>query len=466
MAQHKRYKVIDVGTVGGPNSLGGVQPPIGILNNRGIVAVCSETALDDVNFPNSSPLLSPFSPDPLITHTAKWQNGVLTDLGSLPGINSSCPTWISRNGLIAGPSENGSIDPLTGWSAIEAVLWRNGQTPINLGTLGGNESFPISVNNRGQVVGAASNAVPDPLALCCFFPLSGTQTRAFLWQDGVMQDLGTLGGPDAFAVIVNERGQVLGLSWINSIPNASTGVPTQDGFLWENGRMRDIPDALGGTDVNPFYLNNQGQVVGNATLPGDQTHHPFLWQDGVFTDLGTLGGDNGDAWRVNELGEVVGTADLPSGRHDGFLWKDGVMTDLGNLGFSSVAFNINSKGQIIGHSKLSDGTPHGFIWEKGVMTDLNTVIPSSDLLVFDALDINDREEIAGEAVLPDGNIHQVLLVPCGIGEAGCDAANSSSNANLKVPALAIERLRKSSDRVAPHIETLTALRTRLARSRQ
>jgi probable HAF family extracellular repeat protein len=395
---------------------------------------------------------------PLIVHTAKWQKGELVDLGSLPGNTSSCPDWISGNGLVVGPSENGTIDPLTGWPAIEAVLWRNGQL-INLGTLGGNESFPISVNNRGQVAGAASNAIPDPLALS-FFLLSGTQTRAFLWQNGIMQDLGTLGGPDAFAVIVNDRGQVLGLSLTTADSLA------QDGFLWQNGTMQDIPDALGGTNVSPFYLNNQGQVVGNATLPGDQTHHPFLWDDGEFTDLGTLGGDNGDAVWVNEIGEVVGAADLRGSQtRDGFLWRNGIMTDLGNFGLSSRAFNINSKGQIVGHSRLLDGTPHAFLWENGgPMLDLNTLIPPTDLLLIDAFDINDRGEIAGEAVLSNGDIHAVLLIPCGKGETGCDAAaNSRVKATPSIPTLTIRSLSNSSDRRLTYGEMLAAWRARLAR---
>ncbi len=358
---------------------------------------------------------------------------------------------------MVGPSENGTIDPLTGWPAIEAVLWRNGQL-INLGTLGGNESYPISVNNRGQVVGAASNAIPDPLALN-FFPLSGTQTRAFLWQNGVMRDLGTLGGPDAFAVTVSDRGQVLGLSL------TSANSLAQDGFLWQNGTMQDIPDALGGTNVSPFYLNNEGQVVGFATLPGDQINHPFLWHDGVFTDLGTLGGDNGRADWVNELGEVVGSADLPGSQtHDGFLGKNGVMTDLGNLGLSSRAFNINSQGQIVGHSIVLDGTPHAFLWEKGgPMVDLNTLIPATDLLLTDAFDINDRGEIAGDAVLSNGDIHAVLLVPCGTGEADCGAAtNSRTNATANVSTLAIRTLRISRDHVSTRGEMLGGWRTRLA----
>ena len=457
VAQHIRYEIIDLGTVGGPNSLGGGETSQS-LDSQGRVAVCSETAISDPNFPNSNPLLPDgnpsVAPDPQILHTSQWKNLALVDLGSLPGINSSCPDWISGNGLIVGPSENGTIDPLTGWPAIEAVLWRNGQI-INLGTLGGNESFPISVNDRGQVVGAASNAVSDPLALD-FFPLSGTQTRPFLWQAGVMQDLGTLGGPDAFAVTVNNRGQVLGLSL------TSANSLAQDGFLWQNGTMQDIPDALGGTVVNPFYLNNQGQAIGSATLPGDQTQHPFLWQDGAFIDLGTLGGDNGRADWVNELGEVVGTADLPGSQtHDGFLWKDGVMMDLGNFGLSSVAFNINSKSQIVGHSKLVDGTPHAFLWEKGVMTDLNSIVASTDLLLVDAFDINDRGEIAGEAVLPSGDIHAILLVPCGNRKAGCAGAANIPTARSGISDLVMRNLRNSTDWFPTRGEILTQWRMRL-----
>jgi hypothetical protein len=60
-AQHSRYKLIDIGTVGGPNSIGlpGNPGAPQSLNNRGMVAVCSETTVADPNFPNSSPLLSP-----------------------------------------------------------------------------------------------------------------------------------------------------------------------------------------------------------------------------------------------------------------------------------------------------------------------------------------------------------------------------------------------------------------------
>lgn len=445
--KHHHYKLVDLGTFGGPNSgvflLDGGQ----ILNSQGTVAECAETTTADPDYPNFNPFLpTPRAPDPLIFHTFSWQNGALRDLGALPGVNSSCESWISGNGLIVGASENGTIDPLTGWPAMEAVLWKNGQV-INLGTFGGNESFAIGVNNRGEVVGAAANAIPDPFSV--FFGW-GTQTRGFLWQNGVIQDLGTLGGPDALATQINERGQIFGASYISSIPNPVTGIPPFDAFLYENGKMEDIPNAFGGTQVNPFWANNQGELVGNASLPGETMFHPFLWDGGPLLDLGTFGGDFGDANMVNDTGEIVGAATFPGDViSHGFLWENGNLTDLGTVDGDgcSNASSINLRRQIVGLSFACDGSDvHAFLWENGQIFDLDTLIPpGSDLTLFDASNINDRGEIAGLGATSNGDTHAVLLIPCGEGDEGCgdSAASATPGGAVEGPKVILpENIRK------------------------
>jgi len=428
MAQHSRFRLIDVGTLGGPNSsISFESSPLNSLSNDGVFSACSETTTPDPNYPNFSPLILGGSyglpqPDPLIIHAFQRKDGTLTDLGALPGVNSSCVSHISDNGWIAGQSENGAIDPITGWPEAQAVLWKHGKT-INLGTLGGNESFSIAVNNRGQVVGLAENATPDSFGLGF-----GQQARAFLWERGLMRDLGTLGGPDAFAIDINDRGQILGVSFIDSIPDPTTGVPTLDGFLWENGKMIEIPDPLGGTQISPYYLSERGQVVGNANLAGDnfeQARHPFLWAEGTFTDLGTFGGTIGDAYKINDAGQIVGEASFADTTYHAALWRNGSISDLGTIGTDpcSVAQDINSRGQAVGWSGVCDysATPRPFLWDKtGPVVDLNTLISSaSGIYVFFASNINDRGEIAAAGLLPNGDVHAVLLIPCGADDSGC-----------------------------------------------
>ena len=435
--KHHHYQFIDLGTFGGPTSVNFAIYPA--LNNQGTVIGMADTTTPDPFYPNDI-LLTP-QPDPYIFAAFQSQNGQLVPLDSLPGGYSAYPGGISENGLIAGEAINGTLDPIGGWPESRAVFWRGGQI-VNLGTLGGYESFAGTVNSRGQVTGIALNAVPDPYSIfySLFYGLgNGTQTRGFLWDDKhEMQDLGSLGGPDAASQNINERGEVAGFSYTSYNPNPS-GFPTIDPFLWEpptgrhpNGKMIDL-GSLGGTfggEGDGVALNNSGQVVGSSNLAGDIYFHPFLWsKPGPMRDMGTLGGNFGTANAVNDAGAVVGWATNAGDQAlFAFLWRNGIMTNLGVLPgkLCSYAHQINAEGQVTGSSDddCNDGNSHAFLWENGgPMVDLNDLVSGADMTLGGATGINDRGEITGTGVLANGDVHVFLLIPCDDhhpGIEGCD----------------------------------------------
>jgi probable HAF family extracellular repeat protein len=316
-SQHHHYHLIDLGTFGGPQAF--TQDVPHYLTNGGAVVGWADTTAPDPNYPNICFFC--FYGNQFITHAFQWKNNALTDLGALPGLNSSAAFWTEENGLTVGFSENSEIDPLLGLPEMHAVLWRKGKI-TDLGTLGGGyQSTAFAVNSRGQAVGFSNNLVPDS-----FNPLGTTQERVFLWQNGVMQDLGTLGtGTDAGLlgifgnVEINEPGQVAACSYTDTTPNPTTGIPTLDPFLWDpSSGMIDL-GGLGGTAGCAVGLNNSGEVVGYSNLAGDLARHPFLWSRGVLKDLGTFGGLHGVALAINDAGHVVGCAGDVNESAIGFL---------------------------------------------------------------------------------------------------------------------------------------------------
>lgn len=447
--EHTRYKLIDLGTLGGPASqVNGSPPPM--INNKGVVA-----GLADTSTPCSYL-------DGFVSPAFRWEDGVLTDLGLLPGGCFSLPNSINSKGMLVGSGDIGVIDPMTGLPEIRADLRYNGHI-INLGTFGGTNSLANEVNSHAQVVGGAENTDPDPWN---FGGISGlpspTAWHGFVWHAGTMRDLGTLGGPDSAGVLINESGQITGFSFTNSIPSPTTGIPTVDPFLWEDGRMIDL-GTLGGTFGVGNGLNNRGQVVGFSDVAGDLANHAFIWERGVLTDIGTLGGDNSTANWINDAGQVVGIGDLPDGTHHAFVWRKGNMTDLGTVGSDpcSDGVHINASGQVVGTSNDCRGNIlHTFLWENGSMIDLSAqVLPGSGFALVEPVAINDSGEIVGNGTLTNGDVHAVLLKPDGLCDRDCEeririatgqnnaavanqtASNSNTAIRERTPSTVLERLR-------------------------
>lgn len=450
-ALHHHYQLIDLGTFGGPNSSVAIEPDQNVINSVGTIVGGADTSLPTPEPACYNPI---GNPDCFILHAFVWRGNNLKDLGTLPNSNYSFALEINDRGQIVGASEVNRTDPATGNPEFHAVLWENDKIR-DLGTLGGTASFAATLNSRGQITGEALNGVPDPRSILGLGSgLTLTQTRGFLWQDGKMQDLGTLGGPDSWASFVNERGQVAGASYTSDVVDPNTGTPQIDLFLWENGEMKDLGN-LGGT--NGFLgapgivngLNNAGQVAGGMFLAGDEILHAFLWNGKKLLDLGTLGGSISFARGINDAGDVTGIANLPEDQSNhGFLWRNGAMIDLGTLDGDpcSDALAVNSKGQVVGASKSAAGGctewTTAFLWENGgPSVDLNSLVPSgSGVHLFAGIWTNARGEIVAGGIPPTCDLsqscnHTYVLIPCDDNHPGIEGCDYSLVAAATSPQL-------------------------------
>jgi probable HAF family extracellular repeat protein len=427
-ATHHHYKLIALGTFGGPGSTVNTEPGQPIINSLGTVVGGADTP-----FPTPEP--GCYNPvgnrDCYVSHAFAWSSHTLKDLGTLRGGNFSYALGINRSGLIAGLSENDKIDPAQGNPEFHAVLWQNDQIQ-DLGTLGGTASFAGALNDSGQIIGVSLNSVPDPYSpLGLGSGMTLTQTRGFLWQNGKMHDLGTLGGPDSWPEFINGAGQIAGASFTSNVVDPDTGTLPVGVFLWQNGKMKNLGNLGGDNSSLPLYdivagLNNRGEVTGSMYARGHQFIRGFLWDGQKLTELGTLGGDWSSPAGINEAGEVVGTAAIPGDQFNhAFLWRDGVMTDLGALGGDpcSAGLAVDSLGQALGASESTAGGCNAwttaFLWEDGgPMVDLNSLIvnPIAGVHLTVALWANSLGEIVTLGTptnCPIDDICQTyVLIPC------------------------------------------------------
>jgi probable HAF family extracellular repeat protein len=108
-------------------------------------------------------------------------------------------------------------------------------------------------------------------------------------------------------------------------------------------------------------LNDDGVLVGDATIAGDVISHAWIQQPGgAMTDLGTLGGDNSFALNINNKGLIVGNSQFDaSGSFHGFVIQPGTskMIDVGNLGGTQLSvWRVTEKGIIGGVGTLAGDT--------------------------------------------------------------------------------------------------------------
>ena len=269
---------------------------------------------------------------------------------------------------------------------------------------GGTYSFPIGINNRGQIVGYGDG---------------GTGSGGLLWTNGIAFSLAFPYPTDTWLELIgfNDDGQIVGGSAFNGDFNFDPTVPVPHPVLWQQNNVQVLalaPGAIGGI---AFAINEKGIIAGSAADAGlpNIIGHAAVWNRGVPTDLGTLPGDNRAVGKaINDKGDIAGYSTNQTTSRYAALWSKGKVTKLGPLpgGTYSEAFAINKSRQVIGDGDAPDGNSHAILWSGGKTIDLGTLpggtysVPGPKFGIGPIL--NDAGQAVGWGDVANGDTHAIL----------------------------------------------------------
>jgi len=333
--------------------------------------------------------------------------------------------WAENMDGFVNPPETSTSTTVARGRAVISIYGFN----IDLGTLGKPDANSWinwgGINDRGEAAGMSETADPDPNGedICGF----GTHLTCvpFLWRDGHMSGLPTLGGNNGQASAINNRGEVVGFAEDGAVDSTCPAGTTNNRIalpaLWERGNAEALPLVSNDQDGFAYGINDQGEAVGYSGNCTSATH-AVVWKDNTAIVLQDLGGTGSNfAYAISNRGQIVGQVGSGNTFYAA-VWRDGAHGAVTNLGtlpgdFAAFATGINNRGQVVGNTFDSKyNWSHGFIWRDGVMTDLNTLIPGdSNLFIISASNINERGQISGMATVQsgphEGEIRAYLLTP-------------------------------------------------------
>jgi probable HAF family extracellular repeat protein len=263
------------------------------------------------------------------------------------------------------------VDPPASFAKVKSFTVTTLLRPADWGE---GSLYAAAVSDKGQVIGTYSSV---------------EGLKGWSWQKGEFTDLGGFWPKD-----INNKGQMIGYSW----PAGQV--------LRDNGVMTPLPGPA-------VAINNLGHVVGTLTENG----HPYLWRDGITTDLGSMRPvppymmEFSQVVDINDNDQIVAVAGFGA-YYDpfrGYFWENGRWTALGTAALddhgTSQPTGINKDGQVVGVATSASDSDLPFLWHDGVMTTIGS-FPG----FHSAEAVDDNGVVAGGCVEMSGSTQRSF--PC------------------------------------------------------
>jgi probable HAF family extracellular repeat protein len=215
--------------------------------------------------------------------------------------------------------------------------------------------------------------------------------KPVLYNNGLLTEITPPAGVSGDAFSINNFGHVAGVVVFCDLVNGSHVNCRVRGFIYRNGSF-EVLGTLGGRDSQALGINDSGQVTGwsnPAELPAQA--HAFIFQNGSFQDIGIIiGTTSSEARSINAAGQVAGK--VSSNTNNGaFFYSNGNTVFFETQGYAS---DVNSAGQVVGrYGGNDDGSGRAYLFSNGVRQDLGSLTPQHTY--NEALAINDRGQVVG-----------------------------------------------------------------------
>ncbi|MRX26987.1 DUF3466 family protein [Kangiella sp. HZ709] len=281
---------------------------------------------------------------------------------------------------------------------------------IELGDLGGEQSFGWGVNLQGDVVGYANGPLLTE---------GGTEREfnlhAFSFTNSVISDLGAFGENNSFAFKINDSGLIIGYGF--DIVDVDGNDSLQEfalTFPSSGPEKLDLGDGV--INSRAINLNNANQIVGfgviNVAEPDGtevRAFRGYVHSDTGVEFLPPFGDDQGTAFdayatAINDSGVVVGWSEFLTERNSVgakaliYNFSSEILEVPAIGGFENYPTDINNNNIVVGRAQDEDGFFRAFVYD--LATETMTELPYINSSFRDAVAnaVNDNGQVVGNTL--------------------------------------------------------------------